>query len=146
MLNKMIISFCVLLLGCSHKSIEPWIDYNSISTIKLGLSQKDVISALGEPILILSDLEFDDERVYFYYNYYVHHSSGNGSISTRKLVHNLNPERKTLLKFTFTEDALISWKEDKLTLSMAMTNRSKINPIFHYISLFLNVIFFVKIL
>ena len=43
--------------------------------------------------------------------------------------YNFNPERKTLLKFTFTEDALISWKEDKLTLSMAMTNRSKINPI-----------------
>ena len=147
MLNKIIVFFCVLFVGCSHNNSVPWIDYDNISKLQLGLSQKDIISTLGNPILILGDAEDGDEKIYYYYNYHVHSFVERGeNLSDKKLKSNLNPERKTLLKFTFVDDALVSWEEDKLTLSMSLNGGSKPSSFSYYASLLLNILLLIKII
>ena len=51
--------------------------------------------------------------------------------------------RKTTVQFTFIEDQLVGWEEDKLTLNMAVTDDSK--SLLKYFSLFLNIVLAVKV-
>ena len=53
--------------------------------------------------------------------------------------------RKTKIQFTFKNDKLISWEEDKLTLSMASKEQPKTGTIFQYFGLLLNLILIVKV-
>ena len=51
--------------------------------------------------------------------------------------------RKTTVQFTFIEDRLVGWEEDKLTLNMAVKDNSK--SLLKYFSLFLNIVLAVKV-
>ena len=74
MQNKIKIAAVLLLIlcGCSHqsRSSENWVDYDSFPNIKVGLSQKEIMSILGEPLLILGDNDDSDNTIYLFYNYY----------------------------------------------------------------------------
>ena len=63
-MKKYLLIICIymLLLGFSSVLVatEPWIDYNSISKIELGSNKEDVISSLGEPVLVLGSSEYDN--------------------------------------------------------------------------------------
>ena len=139
---------------------EPWIDYDDISKIELGSNKEDVISSLGEPILVLGSSEYDN-TIYLFYNYHVK----NYTITTKKSlsdrlsasdttnvdlddkIRNTKIERSTLMKFTFVDDGLVSWEEDKMTLSMsAGKNGTKNTTFLSYFSLLLNLVLLIKII
>ena len=148
---KTIIVLGLLTIGCSSKIIssETWVDYDDVSKISLGESQNKVVSTLGEPILITADDDDDLNIIYLYYNYNVKRYLSNKTNSDGEDVRAGRFERKTLLKFTFEEDELIGWEEDKLTLSSAMSKMQegrKSTSMLSYISLLLNLILIVKVL
>ena len=148
---KTIIILGLLTIGCSSKIIssETWVDYDDVSKISLGESQNKVVSTLGEPILITADDDDDLNIIYLYYNYNVKRYLPNKTNSDGEDVRAGRFERKTLLKFTFEEDELIGWEEDKLTMSSAMSKMQeggKSTSMLSYISLLLNLILIIKVL
>ena len=126
-------------------SSETYIDYNGLSKIELNMNKDDVVSVLGEPVLVLADSEYDN-TVYLLYNYKIKQfeiSGGNINLGSK----NYKNARSTLLKLTFDDDKLMSWKEDKVTLSMAAHKPKKGGgAIFQYFSLLLNLILLIKII
>ena len=126
-------------------AIEPWIDYDNMSTIELGSNKEDVISSLGEPVLILGSAEYDN-TLYLFYNYHVKsYNAKHGSLDKKK--RRIDKERSTLIKFTFIDDNLVSWEEDKMTLSMSTAKNGKRNTSFlSYFSLLLNLVLLIKII
>ena len=147
---KTIIILSLLTIGYSSKIIssETWIDYDDVSKISLGESQNKVVSTLGEPILITADDDDDLNIIYLYYNYNVKRYLSNKTNSDGEDVRAGRFERKTLLKFTFEEDELIGWEEDKLTMSSAMSKMQeggKSSSMLSYISLLLNLILIIKV-
>ena len=127
------------------KSIEPVIDYQLLSQIELNMNQTEVVKVLGEPLLILADTEFDN-GTYLFYNYSIkQYNTKKGEIVAQS--RNRQYERKTLLKFTFIDEELTSWQEDKTTLAMSNTaSRSGRNTLLQYFSLILNLILIIKIM
>ena len=133
--NKIIAGLLVLVCGCAHNinSAESWLDYNTLSNISAGLSQKDLENKLGEPLLILGNNESADDNIYLFYNYHVKRY-----ISKSKQ-RDVNNERKILIKFTFENDQLISWEEDNITLNMSRSNKASTGLI-KYINLIINLV------
>ena len=115
----------IILCGCSHqnRSSESWVDYDHMSKINTGLSQKELKKTLGEPLLVFGNNESDENTIYLYYNYHVkRYLSKDGKRDS------IN-ERSTLIKFTFENDMLSLWEEDNLTLNMAHNKKSRISVI-----------------
>ena len=151
MIEKLLLLFSIcFLFSCSvgNRSLEPWIDYNHVSKLELGMSKDDIISNLGEPILVLGDSEYDN-TIYVFYNYHIKRYkefSGQGKSNTHDRNHHY--ERSTLLKFTFVDNSLTSWEEDKITLGMTRGGGSTkgSGSFFQYFSLLLNLVLFIKII
>ena len=132
---KIIIGLFVFMCGFvySDQSDERWIDYDDLSKISTGLSQKDLMISLGEPLLVLSNNEGGENTIYLYYNYHVkRYLSKDGKRDS------IN-ERSTLIKFTFENDMLSLWEEDNLTLNMAHNKKTRTSVI-KYVNLFINII------
>ena len=124
---------------------ESWIDYSNLSKIELGSNMEDVISSLEEPVLILGSSEYDN-TMYLFYNYHIkNYNAKHGSLDYK--TRHVDKERTTLIKFTFVDDNLVSWEEDKMTLSMStVINGKKNNSTFlSYFSLLLNLVLLLKI-
>jgi len=140
-----IFQFILFICGCSGglNSSESWIDYNDISKIEIGMSRNDVASTLGEPILILASTEYDN-TVYIFYNYHIKRYKLDGdNINSDSRVN--SGERATLLKFTFVDGSLLSWEEEKITLSMAVPENKGTGSVLKYFSLLVNLIVLIKI-
>ena len=140
-----VFQFILFIYGCSGglNSSESWIDYNDISKIEIGMSRGDVASTLGEPILILADTEYDN-TVYVFYNYHIkRYKLAGDNINSDSRVN--SGERTTLLKFTFVDESLSSWEEEKITLSMATSNGVGAGSLMKYFSLLVNLIVLIKI-
>ena len=130
-----VFQFILFIYGCSGglNSSESWIDYNDISKIEIGMSRNNVASTLGEPILILADTEYDN-TVYVFYNYHIKRYKLDGdNINSDSRVN--SGERATLLKFTFVDESLSSWEEEKITLSRAAPNGAGTGSLMKYFSL-----------
>ena len=143
--NIIIFQFILFICGCTFglNSSESWIDYNDISKIEISMSRDDVASTLGEPILILADTEYDN-TVYVFYNYHIKRFKVDGNnINSDSRVN--SGERVTLLKFTFVDESLSSWEEEKITLSMATPKGSGSSSLIKYFSLLVNLIVLIKI-
>ena len=143
----LIICMYMVVFCCSSVllAIEPWIDYDDILKIELGANKEDVISSLGEPVLVLGSSEYDN-TVNLFYNYHIKsYNKINDSIKDK--TRHLDKERSTLIKFTFINDSLVSWEEDKMTLAMASANnRKKSSSFLSYFSLLLNLVLLIKII
>ena len=140
-----VFQFILFIYGCSGglNSSESWIDYNDISKIEIGMSRGGVATVLGEPILILADTEYDN-TVYVFYNYHIKRYQLDGdNINSDSRVN--SGERTTLLKFTFVDESLSSWEEEKITLSMATSNGAGTGSLMKYFSLLVNLIVLIKI-
>ena len=146
MYKKIVVfQFILFVCGCSGglNSSESWIDYNDISKIEIGMSRDGVATVLGEPILILADTEYDN-TVYVFYNYHIkRYKLDEGNINSGSRVN--SGERTTLLKFTFVDESLSSWEEEKITLSMATSNGAGTGSLIKYFSLLVNLIVLIKI-
>ena len=66
MQNKIKIGLFVFMCGFvySGQSAERWIDYDDLSKISTGLSQKDLMISLGEPLLVLGNNEGWENTIY----------------------------------------------------------------------------------
>ena len=107
------------------------------------MSRDDVASTLGEPILILADTEYDN-TVYVFYNYHIKRFKVDGdNINSDSRVN--SGERVTLLKFTFVDESLSSWEEEKITLSMAAPGNKGAGSLLKYFSFLVNLIVLIKI-
>ena len=138
-----------MLVFCSFSMIfatESWIDYSNLSKIELGSNMEDVVSSLGEPVLLLGSSE-DDNAFYLFYNYHIKsYNKIHDSVEDAKIRH-VDKERSTLIKFTFIDDSLVSFEEDKMTLSMSTVKNGKKNSSFlSYFSLLLNLVLLIKII
>ncbi|SVE19092.1 uncharacterized protein METZ01_LOCUS471946, partial [marine metagenome] len=73
MFNKFFLQSLLILLisicAARNNFSESWVDYDGVSKISLGTSQKDVVSILGEPLMLLADIDDSDNTIYLYYNY-----------------------------------------------------------------------------
>ena len=148
-MKKYLLVICVYVLMFGSFSLliatEPWIEYEDISKIKLGSNREGVVFSLGEPMLVLGSSEYDN-TLYLFYNYRVKsYNTKHDSIDYK--IRRVDKERTTLIKFTFVDDNLISWEEDKMTLSMSTANSGKkYGSLFSYFSLFVNLLLLIKII
>ena len=110
-----------------------------------GSSRNEVISTLGEPILVLASSE-DDNTVYLFYNYHIKNYKTKRGLGKNDENRTIAKERTTLIKFIFVDDSLESWEEDKMTLSMTNNKKAAGGSFFHYFSLLLNLILLIKII
>lgn len=132
--------------SANDKAIEPWIDTNDLYEIKIDMTIEGVIKRLGDPVFIESS--YDDEVIITTYNY-----NFRTKAYDTKIIED-NPSqlsdfshtwgRTTNIQFTFVDEKLIGWEEDKLTLSMAETEQ-KNGSALKYLSLLLNLILIVKV-
>ena len=149
-MKKYLLIICIYMLVLGSFSVlfsaESWIDYSNLSKIGLGSNMEDVISSLGEPVLILGSSEYDN-TMYLFYNYHIKsYNKIHDSAEDAKIRH-VDKERSTLIKFTFVDDSLVSWEEDKLTLSMSTAqNGAKNSTFLSYFSLLLNLVLIIKII
>mgnify|MGYP001366899059 CR=1 FL=1 len=140
-MKKYLLAVCIYMLVFTGFSIlvadEPWIDYDDISKIELGSNKEDIISSLGEPILVLGSSEYDN-TIYLFYNYHVKR------YLTKNNERDSQSERNTLIKFTFENDKLKSWEEDNITLNMAHQTRPG-TVLIKYVNLLINLILLVAV-
>ena len=147
--NKFVFHTILILLlsnGLAREnSSENWIDYDAVSKISIGITKEETVSILGEPLIIFADTEDGDNSTFLYYNYRIKsYTINNQAIDKNK--RNIGEERMTLIKFTFFDDILVSWEEDKMTLGMSKGINKQSSTFSHYFSLLLNVILLIKIL
>ena len=147
--NKFVFHTILILLlsNClaRENSSEYWIDYDAVSKISIGITKEETVSILGEPLIIFADTEDGDNSTFLYYNYRIKsYTINNQAIDKNK--RNIGEERMTLIKFTFFDDILVSWEEDKMTLGMSKGINKQSSTFSHYFSLLLNVILLIKIL
>ena len=137
---KVVTILLIITCGCSYqsRSSENWVDYNRLSEISVGLSQKELEKTLGEPLLILGNNESDENIIYLFYNYHVKR------YLTKNNERDSQSERNTLIKFTFENDKLKSWEEDNITLNMAHQTRPG-TVLIKYVNLLINLILLVAV-
>ena len=147
MFNIYFIILAIISVGCGAytKSTESWVDYASLPNIKVGIGQKEIMSILGEPLIILGDNDDSDNTTFLFYNYHVKRYLPIKDNQSEEKVRDIANERITLLKFTFHDDALVSWEEDNITLGMANKQSSRGLGIIKYLNLLINIVVLVAV-
>ena len=142
MFNIYFIILAIISVGCGSytKSTESWVDYDSLPNIKVGIGQKEIMSILGEPLIILGDNDDSDNTTFIFYNYHVKRYLPIKDNQSEEKVRDIANERTTLLKFTFHDDALVSWEEDNITLGMSNKQTSRGIGIIKYLNLLINIV------
>lgn len=139
----------LIMVNCAGQNVsaEPWIQTDDLFKIKIGMSTKDVITALGKPLFFENEMDEDDEitTTRYIYNFRTKDYT-EGSDKPNKTPKASAWGRTTNIQFTFINDSLIGWEEDKLTLSMATNNKPKsAGGTLQLIGLLLNFIIIIKI-
>ena len=147
MFNIFFFILALIIAGCGSytKSTESWVDYDSLPNIKVGIGQKEIMSILGEPLIILGDNDDSDNTTFLFYNYHVKRYLPIKDNQSEEKVRDIANERTTLLKFTFHDDALVSWEEDNITLGMANKQRSRGIGIIKYLNLLINIVLLIAV-
>ena len=147
MLNIYFIILAIIITGCGSytQSTESWVDYDSLPNIKVGIGQKEIMSILGEPLIILGDNDDSDNTTFLFYNYHVKRYLPIKDNQSEEKVRDIANERTTLLKFTFHDDALVSWEEDNITLGMANKQPPRGLGIIKYLNLLINIVLLVAV-
>ena len=147
MFNIYFIILAIIIAGCGSytKSTESWVDYDSLPNIKVGIGQKEIMSILGEPLIILGDNDDSDNTTFLFYNYHVKRYLPIKDNQSEEKVRDIANERTTLLKFTFHDDALVSWEEDNITLGMANKQPSRGLGIIKYLNLLINIVLLITV-
>ena len=142
--QNMLTGVCFLLMLCApiySAHNELWIDAEDLFIIKINMTADEVIEKLGPPLYLEANNNLDEEIITnsLYYNF-----------RTKKY----NPKkiseddtswgRKTIVQFTFIEDRLVGWEEDKLTLNMASNDKSR-GSILKYFGLLLDIVIAAKV-
>ena len=115
-------------------------------TTNTQIDYDQVIEQLGSPLYIEAVNDQDEQIITknLYYNFRTKqykHESPDKALKVSES--DMSWGRKTTVQFTFIEDRLVGWEEDKLTLNMAVKDNSK--SLLKYFSLFLNIVLAVKV-
>ena len=147
MFNIYFIILAIIIAGCGSytKSTESWVDYDSLPNITVGIGQEAIMSILGEPLIILGDNDDSDNTTFLFYNYHVKRYLPIKDNQSEEKVRDIANERTTLLKFTFHDDALVSWEEDNITLGMANKQTSRGIGIIKYLNLLINIVLLIAV-
>ena len=147
MFNIYFIIMAIIIAGCGSytKSTESWVDYDSLPNIKVGIGQKEIMSILGEPLIILGDNDDSDNTTFLFYNYHVKRYLPIKDNQSKEKNRDIANERTTLLKFTFHDDALVSWEEDNITLGMSNKQTSRGIGIIKYLNLLINIVLLIAV-
>ena len=91
-MKKYLLIICIYMLVFGSFSVifatESWIDYSNLSKIELGSNMEDVISSLGEPVLILGSSEYDN-TIYLFYNYHIkNYKAKHGFLDYKTMIEN----------------------------------------------------------
>ena len=143
--QNMLAGFCFLsMLFCGPTysvHSELWIEAEDLFNIKINMTADEVMEKLGPPLYLDANISLDEQIITnnLYYNF-----------RTKKY----NPKkiseddtswgRKTIVQFTFIEDQLVGWEEDKLTLNMASNDKNS-GSILKYIGILLDIIIAAKV-
>ena len=141
----------IFLFNCAGQLVhsESWVETKDLFNVKLNMTSAEVIQQLGEPLFVESfnDVEEEMVSIKFYYNFRTKEYSK--EMLEQSKATTLNAEnawgRTTNIQFTFVDDRLIGWEEDKLTLSMAKGEQPKNGSALQYLSLLLNLILFIEV-
>ena len=126
---------------------EPWIETGDLFTIKINMTIDEVIENLGEPLYIDAQSDQDEEIItkHIYYNFRTKQYKTESPPETVAISESdIFWGRRTILQFTFIEDHLIGWEEDKLIFNMADTDK-KSGSLLKYFGLLLNIILTAKV-
>ena len=126
---------------------EPWIETGDLFTIKINMTIDEVIENLGEPLYIDAQSDQDEEIItkHLYYNFRTKQYKTESPPETVAISESdIFWGRRTILQFTFIEDHLIGWEEDKLIFNMADTDK-KSGSLLKYFGLLLNIILTAKV-
>ena len=147
MFNIYFIILAIIFAGCGSytNSTESWVDYDSFSNIRVGIGQQEIMSILGEPLIVLGDNDDSDNTTFLFYNYHVKRYLPIKNNQSEEKVRDIANERTTLLKFTLHDDALVSWEEDNITLGMANKQRSIGIGIIKYLNLLINIVLLIAV-
>ena len=146
-----IIFISILLSNCIGRAAhgETWIETNDIFNVELDMTTAELIQQLGEPLFVESFKEIDDEEITTLYCYNFRTKEYGLEILEQNKGAIENAEnywgRTTKIQFTFINDRLISWEEDRLTLSLAITEKPKRLTTLQYLSLLVNLILIIKV-
>lgn len=149
--NSILLTFVFFfILGCAGKQqqIEPWVQTDDLVLIKIEMTTTDVRNILGEPLFI-EKIKDDDEIIEkYFYNFRTKQYSNEVAGGPTKDLRNTQNTwgRRTNIQFTFINDELISWEEDKMTLALAERSKTKTTSVTQYLLLLLNLILVIKIL
>jgi len=139
----------LIMFNCAglNVSAEPWIQTDDLFKVKIGMSSKEVITELGEPLFYENVMDEDDEITTSRYIYNFRTKNyPEGSDKPNEAPKASMGGRTTNIQFTFINDSLIGWEEDKLTLSMATNNKPKSRGgTLQLIGLLLNLIIIIKV-
>ena len=131
----------------NKKNLEPWININDIYNIQIDMTTEDVKKNLGDPLFIESIYDGDVIITQFVYSFktktYDKKIMDENTTNISDYSHKWG--RTTNIQFTFENEKLISWEEDKLTLSMAASEQSNKGSVLQFLSLLLNLILIVKV-
>ena len=133
--------FHVIGFSDSNSEIEPWISTDDLYNIKIDMTIEDVKNQLGDPLFIEAINE-DVIITKFIYAFrtkeYDKKILEGGGVN----VDNLSSKwgRTTNIQFVFEDDKLISWEEDKLTLSMTNNMPDKEGSAFGVFNMLLNIV------
>ena len=147
MFNIYFIILAIISGGCGSytQSAESWVDYDSLPNIKVGIGQKEIMSILGEPLIILGNNDDSDNTVFLFYNYHVKRYLPMKDNQSEEKIRDIANERTTLLKFTLHDDALVSWEEDNITLGMANKQSSGGIGKIKYLNLLINIVLLIAV-
>ena len=111
------------------------------------MTSDEVIEKLGSPLFIEAINDLDDEIITknLYYNFRTKIYKTNSPYKTAVISEsNMSWGRSTIVQFTFIDDILLGWEEDKLKLNMSTADNND-DSILRYIGLLLNIILTIKV-
>ena len=139
------------ILGCAGKQqqIEPWVQTDDLVIINIEMTTNEVRNILGEPLFIEKIKDDDEITEKYFYNFRTKQYSNEVVDGPTKDLKNTQNTwgRRTNIQFTFINDELISWEEDKMTLAFsAEKSMTESTSITQYLLLLLNLILVIRIL
>ena len=135
-------AFLISIAFSDDDSIETWIGADDLHKIDINMTTEGVRNVLGDPLFIESALDDDILITKYIYSFRTKEydkellEKNDNNISNLSYVWG----RTTNVQFIFNDDKLISWEENKLTLSQASQLSKNNGSLFNTFNLLLNIV------
>ena len=135
-------SLLITIAFSDSDSMEAWIGADDLYKIDINMTTEGVKSVLGDPLFIESAIDDDIIITKYIYSFrtkeYNKEEIENNGKSQSGLAYSWG--RNTNIQFVFHDDLLVSWEEDKLTLSQTVKLSNDGISIFGILNVLLNIV------